>query len=343
MMGFLDFFKKPKKKVDSNNANQQKSVEKNPVNNSISCTPYIADYDIVPIPNFPEFKLHPDLEGLIWFADGPMKNYTPGQDDPSVSFMKNMQFSTKISEEHSAIYTSLPIAIPNDLSMVPRPPYYPRYDMLTPEQRWLYLLTLSDPYGEHDVGYAFILYYGLERHLVIGDFDRAFDVILKMRKVYKNGSFQAYSAYALVLSSVLRGRLDKIADLQNMKSNSFPFDLTLVLHSIEKTGVSAKELMENSRSFGFTNRRYITSDPDLFLKCLNDVLNEKFHDYYMPFDIPQKTMTVPLFANPSFLTTTINIPDFLHDSTFTNNACNCLQEAHDKVKLIKAEMRKNNF
>ena len=56
MMGFLDFFKKPKKKVDSNNANQQKSVEKNPVNNSISCTPYIADYDIVPIPNFPEFK-----------------------------------------------------------------------------------------------------------------------------------------------------------------------------------------------------------------------------------------------------------------------------------------------
>ena len=86
-------------------------------------------------------------------------------------------------------------------------PYYPTYRSLTPEQRGIYIKFLENPFiGNVDIGYVFLLYYGLERHLIYGDYERAYKLILKLRDIYSNGSFQSYSANALVLTSLLHNK-----------------------------------------------------------------------------------------------------------------------------------------
>ena len=95
------------------------------------------------------------------------------------------------NEEPSLIYTKQPVVVPNDVSIVERPPFFPTYSGLTPEQKGVYIKLLQNPYDNSvDIGFVFILYYGLERHLLVGDYERAYKVILKLRDVHSNASFQ---------------------------------------------------------------------------------------------------------------------------------------------------------
>jgi hypothetical protein len=55
-------------------------------------------------------------------------------------------------DDPSTIYFKAPIAIPAESSIIPRPPYYPSYAELEPEQRYIYLKWLSDISSEIDVG-----------------------------------------------------------------------------------------------------------------------------------------------------------------------------------------------
>jgi hypothetical protein len=54
-----------------------------------------------------------------------------------------------------------------------------------------------------DIGYVFIFYYGLERHLISGNYSEAIDTILTLRKTHNHPSFLSYSANALVISAIL--------------------------------------------------------------------------------------------------------------------------------------------
>ncbi|MCI0564532.1 MAG: TerB N-terminal domain-containing protein, partial [Nitrososphaera sp.] len=74
----------------------------------------------------------------------------------------------------STIFTRLAVRAPRDMASVPHPPYYPSYMELSPEQRWVYLSWLKDVRQPIYIGYVFIYYYGLERHLLLGDYDSAF-------------------------------------------------------------------------------------------------------------------------------------------------------------------------
>jgi hypothetical protein len=105
-------------------------------------------------------------------------------------------------DEPSAIYTNLPIII-NNSKPVEKPGYYPSYRELDPIQKGNYLNWLTNPYNEIDIGYVFVFYYGLERHLLLGDFESAFETIIKLRNAHKNKSFLAYSLNAIILSSIL--------------------------------------------------------------------------------------------------------------------------------------------
>jgi hypothetical protein len=136
-----------------------------------------------------KLKAHDDLNGLIWIADGKYKNYEASPKSQNFVNAGNIRitFSMLSEEEPSLIYSNQKISKPDDTSIVQRPPYYPKYRELTPEQKWIYLKLLTNPYDSSiDIGFVFILYYGLERHLLLGDFDRAFDVVLKLRDVHKN-------------------------------------------------------------------------------------------------------------------------------------------------------------
>jgi len=88
------------------------------------------------------------------------------------------------------IYTKLPLAQIDNIEDVERPPYYPNYSQLTPQQKGVYWKLLSNPYdSKFDIGFVFILYYGLERHLLNGNYEKAFRLILKLRDIHTNKSF----------------------------------------------------------------------------------------------------------------------------------------------------------
>ena len=59
--------------------------------------------------------------------------------------------------------------------------YYPSYKNLKAENRYVYLNWLRDVTAPIPIGYVFIFYYGLERHLLFGKFEQAFDMIVKLR------------------------------------------------------------------------------------------------------------------------------------------------------------------
>ena len=112
-----------------------------------------------------------------------------------------MKKLTMNEEEPSLIYTNQKINPTQRIEDIATPPYYPTYSGLTPEQKWVYLNLLANPYNPAiDIGFVFILYYGLERHLLLGNFEKAIDVLLKLRDVHTNKSFQSYSANAIILS-----------------------------------------------------------------------------------------------------------------------------------------------
>ena len=82
-------------------------------------------------------------------------------------------------------------------------PYWPSYDQLSPQQRYLYLSWLA--FGRQSLpvedGYLFIYYYGLERRALIDQADHGLVIseILRLKQIHAaksggRGSFQNYSS-----------------------------------------------------------------------------------------------------------------------------------------------------
>ena len=129
-----------------------------------------------------DFTIPPSIFKLIWFCDGPLKNYSP----TTVVKKDTVNFVTiiyeYISNEPSAISVNEIIKQPYN-TQTERPPYFPCYKELTSEQKWQYLKTLENIYNpDNDIGYVFLFYYGLERHLLEGDLENAFNTILKLKR-----------------------------------------------------------------------------------------------------------------------------------------------------------------
>lgn len=300
--------------------------------------------------------IHPDLINLIWIGDGKYKNY---QNNPEETIVYPYEgFKIKISmfgpDEPSLLYLKLPIKEPAFPNEVQRPPYYPFYRELTPEQKWMYWKFLSDPYNpSNDIGYVFIFYYGLERHLLYGNFDNAFELILKLRDVYNNKSFQMYSSSALILSAMIHKRPDCANKFIASLDKEYEFQIQGGLYFLCKFGlnmpIDAVDIMRFHKFFSFTNNRYIKNNADLFMSNLkknifiesngSDVLYAS--NYFSKIDIAQLNYTsVPVFANVSIREKEITIPDISQSSKFTGRMFQILNKTHEDTKAELAAMRK---
>ena len=224
--------------------------------------------------------IHEDLRNLVWVGDGKFKNYTQKQDNENSYDLGGIRISISFmnQEEPSLIYTQHKVTQPKDIGKVDRPPYFPTYSGLTPEQKWVYLNLLSNPYDTSiDIGFVFILYYGLERHLLSGNFEEAFEVILKLRDVHTNKSFQSYSANALVLTCMLHDRGDLISKFfQSLdKEHEFAFsdNLFLICYYSFDMPLLPKDIMRMAKTFEFSNMNYIKKYPDLFLENLKNAIS----------------------------------------------------------------------
>ena len=297
-----------------------------------------------------------DIKNLLWIENGPHRNYknTPTGVHKSVYDHFTLTVSFYGPNEPSAIDTKSVVREPINPYNVPRPPYYPSYGELTPEQKWLYWDFLSKPYsGSHDIGYVFIYYYGLERHLFTGNFSEAFDVILKLRDTYSNKSFQKYSASALALSCMIHRDAEYAFKFLNSLDKEYEFYFDAHLYFLCKAAfnspITVIDLIRYRKGLNFTNDRYIKSEYDLFVTTLNLNIQKRFNsDNFLISDILNeqenvflKQIKIRVFENISIHDQFVEIPDYI-DSEFGTIALSLLKETHEDVKKILAKRRKEN-
>jgi hypothetical protein len=299
--------------------------------------------------------LHSDLDGLVWIADGPNKNYvnTPTENDTINFGSIKITISLLNKEEPSLIYTNQKISKVDDLKKVERPPYFPTYTDLTPEQKWVYLQLLSNPYDNSiNIGFVFILYYGLERHLLKGDYEKAFRTILKLRDVHSNSSFQSYSASALILSAMLHKRGDLVLEFIESLDKEYEFkfsdNLFLISYYSFDSPIKSTDIMRMAKSFNFINNNYIKNYPDIFIDSLRTILLKKYGTDGILLKnlitdeeiVKVKSTKENIFANMSIIDEEISVPNLADCKFLKDEMFSLLEAAHNNVKDLLSERRK---
>jgi hypothetical protein len=305
-----------------------------------------------------EHIIHKSIEDLIWFKNGQRMNYNPKQRmESNVFFVGDtsykIEFSYSGSEEPSVIDTKLAITQPRGRSEVDRLPYYPSYEGLSPVQRWVYLKFLSNPYDtSYEIGYTFILYYGLERFLLTDKFESAFEAILKLRDVHENQSFQHYSGNALVLSCLYHQRPDMMVRFIKSidKDHELVFSDNLFLLSAYSFEVPLKspDIARLAKTFEFSNKSYISKYPELFYETMTELMNEKFgKDHILLSEILNKKEfnklkieELSMFANISISDKKSKVPLISESFKLKKAFYELLEETHESVKARLAELRK---
>lgn len=296
--------------------------------------------------------IHEDIQGLIWYADSRLKNVDPYDFVKTVT-KNGCTFSYFVSgmEEPSMIYTKHPIEFTDNISAVPKPNYYPTYHELEPLQKGVYIRLLENPYRtDLNIGYVFLLYYGLERHLLVGDWQQAVKVIFKLREVHKNKSFQSYSASALILTAILKeqGEL-ALATISSLGENDFlPVTEYFLCASSFNLHITSREIMYYAEWFGFHNIRYIKNNTELFSQTLTEHIQKIVgRDFLVVSDILAESdiQNIPkvklrVFANTSLNDTRVEAPQMSEDYRIRKFMSDLLLETHENVKKILAEQRK---
>lgn len=240
---------------------------------------------------------------------------------------------------------------PQNLNSIFSPPYWPSYRGLDENQRWIYLNWLTNIDKQVDIGYVFLFYYGLERHLFNGDFDSAYDTIIKLRKHHDNNSFSHYSNLALMLSAIIKKRPDKLAlFLKNIDINKLSNEASIYLLTkyIFKQSLTSEDLILISKSVGFTNHRYIKGEYNLYIKMLDAILIELYNEPY--FNISKYNLSdcpvssYPIAANLSIPRdqNTVTIPVLNENKNFIEEVYGLLNGAHEYTKKCLREARKKN-
>lgn len=333
-MGIFDFLKKKKDSGDSAITTYDSNypqVEKCHVERSL--TPYIETLTI------PE-----RVRDLLWFADGQYKNYNPEADKRVVeNELFRIEYSFGI--EPSLIYSRLPISKKSQKDPNEKIGYYPSYERLNPEERRVYLEWLRDVTQPIDIGYVFIFYYGLERHLVFGKYREATDMILLLREHHKNNSFYSYSGSALIMASILHRDKKTFEKVMKNLENGRCDNVLLIAKYLMKEDISIDEIISLSSQAGFNNKRYLSGYPDLFRQNISSLLEVEFgrsslpfYNLYTKFDLEKEL----IFANISFSeeTRTQVLPSIISNAEFKSLIYNLLSSAHEAVKKNLEELRK---
>lgn len=304
-----------------------------------------------------DFTLHNDIKDIIWIKNGPKKNINSDKISNITEFeIGGMRYTIKTSTgnlEPSAIDIKLPITKDVIQSNVSKLSYYPAYSDLSADQRSSYLQYLSNPYDtSYEIGYVFLLYYGLERFLLGDKFEEAFYVINKLREVHKNESFQYYSGNALILSCIYNQRPDMMTKFieSSDKEYKLKFSDNLFLLSAYsfRLPLNSAGIVRLSKTFEFTNKRYISKYPELFNKTLLKIMIKRYNqDSILLNDILKKkdfdklrTEKMRMFANISISENEINIPLISESFMIKKTFYDMLSETHETVKAELAALRK---
>lgn len=236
--------------------------------------------------------------------------------------------------EPSLIWTKLAVK-PND-DLEGRAMYWPVYAQFTPEHRYQYLHWLKDIEQPTNLSYVFLYFYGLERHMLVGNYDGAVDEILRLLKAHDKSSFRSYAARSLIVASLVHNRLDIIERAPFLLEEEV--DEALALRIVKGTTMSPEDIISIASRVGFTNKRYIKLHPERFKHHLQMVIDEFETEHGKVLSIFKlsdfKKANLSVFANMSIpeAARQAQIPQILEDHRFQAAMRNALQEAHNRVK-----------
>lgn len=299
--------------------------------------------------NTPEVKKIPEYrKELLFISNESPKSHGYGLEYTiSISDSGSFEMNKEIPDDPSTIYSILKAVDSENSDKVPKLPYYPSYSQMKPEQRGLYLRWLYDVTKKIEIGYVFIYYYGLERQLIYGDFDAAFDEIRLLRNFHSNISFQSYSASALVHSCLLRRRVDRLKQLYESEEFDYFGNSNLLILYYNDIDITPDMMFHLASNLSGVNRRYIKLHPDLYKEKISEILIEKFGDSSFPlsskYDLDEvKGIPYPIFANislPSEIRTP-QLPNILKHPPFQKEMIEIYYDIHNAVKSELKERRK---
>jgi hypothetical protein len=97
-------------------------------------------------------------------------------------------------------------------------------------------------------------------------------VIIKLRDIRTNKSFQKYSGNAVILSVLLKKKGEYVIEFVKSLDADYKFgfsdNLLLLCCYSFNTPLAPRDLMRMAKTFGFTKTNYIKNSPDVFEKCL---------------------------------------------------------------------------
>lgn len=305
----VKLFKKHDKITSSNTVN----VDQNDVPNTSklpTAKPVVHEGNLVA--GNKSYNINPKILPLLYFTDGQLKNIDSEVGEPS------------------AISINFPVAE----GQFQKLNYYPSYSELTPEQRDGFLSWLStDLSNIPDIGFAFLLLYCLERHILHDEYlEESLRIISKLQSQINNGSFDYYSSTSIGYIFFIHKRLDllKYVDL-----NKCDIKLQILLSH----RLSADQLISLATEVDFRNRYYIKEYPELFKKALIESLKREFGSEYFEYELSniQKLKKEPYMFSNYLLRKDNNRPDLLmpdplSDRKLCHDIYAELQKAHDQVK-----------
>lgn len=291
-----------------------------------------------------ELNIPNNVMELLWIKGGPLNNYTG--DEIKEQYTNGIRFYTLFQTEPSLIDISLPIDERiNELDSMEDIGYYPSYKGLSPKQRYIYLSWLQDISKPIAMGYVFIFYYGLERHLMFGKYREAVTMINYLQKFHNNSSFYSYSTDAMLIGILKHNDLDMLNSINYKNASNSVY--ALVKATLNKQ-YSAEDIIRFHKIFGFTNNRYIKSQYSDFLNKLNETLREKYEYEYYP--LPSNTISgctgrqLLVVANYSLMYKDrfASAPDLSTNKMLCDEIFSLLSEVHEKIKSDNRNKRKKN-
>jgi hypothetical protein len=240
--------------------------------------------------------------------------------------------------EPSLIWTRLKVEKNTDIET--KPMYYPSYSNLSPQHRYQYLNWLRDITQQTNLSYVFLYFYGLERHMLVGNYNEAVAEILRLLKYNDGrGTFGHYARTSLLVATLYRKRYDFLKENPYLVDSLF--NEALIMRQYLDKNLTPKEIIELSSSVGFKNKRYIKLYPEKFEKILADRLS-KFETKngplinYVPVNELKQDESLA-FANMSLppKIRSVPVPQLLSNKKFQSVVRNLLEETHEEIKISK--------
>jgi hypothetical protein len=296
-------------------------------------------------------KIPSEVKHLLYFTDE-----KPPEDIDKIGINMTFTFPKGIKMEKmgsrndpSTIYFPLPIAMPMNIDNIPAPERYPKYYQLTAEQKYVYLNWLHDIDQPIPEGYRHLLLAGLQRQLLIGDFDASWEMILRLRKAVTmhDYMFVNNSENTLFTACFLFNRTDLLSKMKYLFEKGWWGDEQLLIKYYTHEPIEAHETINILNHTDTPNRRYFTTAPEVYAEEMSKLLfNKTGRSFILPEDYMdenkrRKPYIVLGFHNPSFpfeLRSIVNIkiPDPDSITTFLKSIH---LECHEQTKIRTRKMR----